>query len=134
MIPIDVCDSREQTQPEPIEQHFQLSAEELARIQFAPTPAEELARIAGTKASVRGSFSAGDEVGDEVSARLQGVRGLTDLRVNFKTGVLQVVVEPAPLLPPLSQCRLAVEIAAIVLVVLSIVGYMIFFSRRRRQR
>lgn len=73
-------------------------------VQFASDPAAELARVAEKKTSVRGSFSAGDEVGDEVFARLQGVRGLTDLRVNFKTGVLQVVIEPAPLLPQLVEC------------------------------
>ena len=122
----------EQTQPEPSEQRFHLSAEELAHVQFAPNPAEELARIARTKTSVRGSFSGGDEVGDEVFAHLQGVRGLTDLRVNFKTGVLQVVVEPAPLLPQLSQWRLVVDIAAIILIVLSIIA--IFFALRRRPR
>jgi uncharacterized protein len=134
----------EQSKPVAIELRFDLSADELARVQFASNPAEELARVAEKKTSVRGSFSAGNEIGDEVFARLQGVRGLTELRVNFKTGVLQVVVQPAPLLPQLNelhraqragnQWRLVVDVAAIVLVVLSLVGYVIFFSLRYRLR
>jgi len=130
--------------PQSIERQFELTAEELANVQFARDPAEALAIIAGKKTSLRGSFSAGDQVGDEVFARLQGVRGLTDLRVNFNTGVLQIVIEPAPLLPQLNelhraerageQWRLMVDVAAIVLVLLSLIGYVIFFSLRYRLR
>lgn len=134
----------EESKPAPIERRYELTQDELAHIQFAEDPGEALARLADKKVSLRGAYSAGEQVGDEVFARLQGVRGLTDLRVNFKTGVLQVVIEPAPLLPQLNelhraeragdQWRLIVDVAAIVLVLLSLIGYVIFFSLKYRLR
>ena len=134
----------EASQPAQIERRFKLSEQELSRIQFAMEPGEELARIAAEKTSLRGSYSGGEEVGDEIFARLQGVRGLTDLRLNFKTGALQVLIEPAPLLPQLNELhraeragdnwRLLIDVAAVILIALSLVGYVIFLSLRYRLR
>jgi hypothetical protein len=75
---------------------------------------------------------------------MQGVRGLTDLRASLVTGQVKVVVEPAPTLSIVNELhrgeragpswRLFIDATAIILVVLSIIGYLIFLSLRFRLR
>lgn len=130
--------------PAPIETKFKLDAEEMERVRYAAEPAEELALVAATKVAVRGTYTGGNQVGKEVFARLQGVRGLTDLRASLVTGSVEVVIEPAPTTSILNELhraehagnawRLAVDAIAILLILLSIVGYLIFLSMRFRLR
>ncbi len=130
--------------PAPIEAEFTLSQEELERIVNEDAPEHVVVAIANEHVRLRGAITGGSEVGTEIFVRLQGVRGLSDVRANLTTGALHIVVEPAPPIAILNELhrgeragdtwRLFIDIVAVLLLVLSIVGYLIFLSLRFRLR
>lgn len=132
------------TAPEPIESTFMLTEADIARLADAEEPEQELIAIASQHVALRGAFSGGNEVGNELFVRMQGVRGLSDLRANLITGNVTALVEPAPPISILNELhrgeraggawRLFIDVAAVLLIVLSIVGYLIFLSLRFRIR
>jgi uncharacterized protein len=134
----------DETAPAPIEDKFRLEEAELRQLIDADEPEELLADIAARKIVLKGAFSGGNQVGNEVFVRLQGVRGLTDLRASLITGNVSVRIEPAPPISILNELhrgeragatwRLLIDAIAALLVLLSIVGYLIFLSLRFRLR
>lgn len=130
--------------PAPIEKRLSLSADEIEQLRLADEPGEELVRIAGAKITLRGEYSASELVGPDVFVRMQGVRGLTDLRANLDTGALEAVIEPAPVVALLNELhraeragsswRLLVDAFAVLLIALCVAGYLIFLSLRFRLR
>jgi hypothetical protein len=82
----------------------------------------------------------GDLVGDELFVRAQGVRGTTFLQANLRSGMVEVTTETESALSVLNELhraeragkswRLAVDVIAIVLLVSSLIGYLIFLSMR----
>jgi uncharacterized protein len=132
------------TAPQPIENTFELTQAELEMLGNADEPERLLIDIAAEKVTLRGSYSGGNEVGNEIFVRMQGVRGLSDLRANLVTGNVQVIVEPAAPVAILNELhrgeragapwRLLIDAIAILLIVLSIIGYLIFLSLKFRLR
>lgn len=130
--------------PEPLESRFSLAPGELASIREAQEPARRLTEIVSTRTAVAGGFREGEVVGPEIFARLQGVAGLTDIRANLDSGEGSVFVERAATVAIINELhrgehagpvwRLAIDIAAGVLIVLSVLGYLIFLSLRFRVR
>ncbi len=130
--------------PPPVTKTVQLTADDVRRIELADDPGPLLVEIASAHTSLRGDYSSSDRAGPDVFARLQGVRGLTDLRLNLPTGKLEVVIEPAPATLVMNELhraeraspswRLFVDAVAVLLIVLSLVGYLIFLSLRFRLR
>jgi hypothetical protein len=128
----------------PVEKQFTLSAEQIDLVRSAQVPAEALAVISAKEIAVVGAYRDGDLVGSELFARLQGVRGLTDIRANLRTGLVIAIIEPAPtgkLLNELHRAehagkvwRLVVDAIAVVLILMSMIGYLIFLSLRFRLR
>jgi hypothetical protein len=130
--------------PAPVTRTVQLDPQAVKRIELADDPGPVLVEIAADHASLRGEYSSSERAGPDVFARLQGVRGLTDLRVNLPSGKLEVVIEPAPPALVMNELhraerasptwRLLVDIVAVLLIVLSLIGYLIFLSLRFRLR
>lgn len=130
--------------PPPVTKTVQLAPEDVRRIELADDPGAVLVEIAADHATLRGEYSSSDRAGPDVFARLQGVRGLTDVRVNLPTGKLEVVIEPAPPALVMNELhraeraspswRLLVDVVAVLLIVLSLIGYLIFLSLRFRLR
>ena len=130
--------------PEPVEQAFKLDADQIAAVKAAPVPGEALARIAGEKVKLAGAYSDSDVSGDDVFVRLQGVRGTSDLRGNLATGDVSVYVERAPAVGMLNELhrgeragaawRFAIDVIAVLLIVTSLIGFVLFLSLRFRLR
>lgn len=130
--------------PAPIETQFTLTQDELERVLNAEAPEQHIVDIASDHAPLRGAMTGGNEVGHELFVRLQGVRGLSDIRANLTTGDVHVVVEPAPPMAILNELhrgeragnawRTFIDMSAVLLLVLSIVGYLIFLSLKFRLR
>lgn len=130
--------------PEPVEQAFKLDAAQIATVKAAPVPAEALAKIAEGKVKLAGAYSDGDVSGDDVIARLQGVRGTSDVRGNLATGEVSVYVEHAPAIGMLNELhrgeragatwRFAIDVIAALLIVTSLIGFVLFLSLRFRLR
>lgn len=119
-----------------------LSAQEIAKVRGAPEPGRALAQIIGGKKKLVGEFQNGDAAGADVFVRMQSVRGSSDLRGNMETGLVEVTVERQPateVLNGLHRGELAgkawrfwIDVIGAVLIVLSILGYILFFSLRFR--
>ena len=132
------------TAPEPIEEKFALTQAQLEQLANAEEPEQVLVDIVGAKVALRGAVSGGNEVGNEIFVRMQGVRGLSDLRANLVTGNVEVIVEPAPPVGILNELhrgeragnawRLLIDVVAVLLIVLSVIGYLIFLSLKFRMR
>jgi hypothetical protein len=128
----------------PVEKQFTLSAKQIELIRSAQVPAEALAVTSAKEIVLVGAYSDGDLVGSDLFARLRGVRGLTDIHANLRTGLVIAIIEPAPtgrLLNELHRAehagkiwRLVVDAIAVVLILMSVIGYMIFLSLRFRMR
>jgi hypothetical protein len=130
--------------PAPIEQELTLSADELTRVRAAPEPEREIVTVVAPKVSFRGEVTGANQVGNEVFVRMQGVRGFSDLRGNLITGAVTVLIEPVRTTSILNELhraehagtawRLAVDVIACVLLLMSVIGFLIFLSLRFRLR
>jgi hypothetical protein len=130
--------------PPTIEEKFTLEPNELQQLNDAEDPETLLVALAAKRVPVRGEMTGGNQAGNEVFVRMQGVRGLTDLRAHLITGAVHAVIEPAPTISILNELhrgeragtswRLLIDAIAVLLVVLSVIGYLIFLSLKFRLR
>jgi hypothetical protein len=125
-------------------QNFTLTAREIEQLRAATEPSKVLVGFAATRTLLKGEIKEGDAEGDvvgkELFVRMQGVRGVSFLRADLDSGALEVTIETPPMLSMLNELhraeragnswRLVVDVIAIVLIVLSLVGYLIFLSIR----
>jgi len=130
--------------PAPVETTFALTVEEVAALGAADSPAEMLAELAGARADLAGAFRSGEVVGDDVYANLQGVQGRTDLTGSLRTGDVHVHIQREDAVGVLnglhrgehagSAWRLLIDVAAIVFIAMSLIGFLLFLSLRFRLR
>jgi hypothetical protein len=130
--------------PQPVEEKFRLEEDELQRLFDAKEPELLLPDMAAKRVALKGEMTGSNQVGNELFVRMQGVRGLTDIRASLVTGNVTVIVEPAPTLSIVNELhrgeragatwRWFIDAFAVLLVILSIVGYLIFLSLRFRLR
>ncbi len=125
-----------------VKQNFALSKSEIEQLRAAAEPAHTLVGFAAQRIAVKGKLNEdeadGNLVGNEMFVRMQGVRGVSYLRANLRSGTLEVTIETAPTLSMLNELhraeragktwRTTVDVIAILLIVLSLVGYTIFLS------
>lgn len=126
----------------PVETAFTLTAEEIAAVRAAAEPGRELARIAANHGELAGAYRAGDLAGDDLYVNLQGVRGRADVTGNLATGEVTVHVERADAVGVANELhrgehagdawRFFIDAIAVVLIALSVIGLVLFFSLRFR--
>ena len=127
-----------------VKQTFTLSADEIGQLRSASDPARVLVGLALAKTELRGELgeqdSEGSLVGNDMFVRMRGVRGSSFLRADLRSGALETTVESTSALTTLNELhraeragkswRLAVDVLAVALMVLSVIGYCIFLSMR----
>jgi uncharacterized protein len=126
------------------ESSFSLSAAEEARLAGAVDPARAAIDIAAVHVSLAGAFKSGDEDGAMLYARMEGAKGTTDIRVDRSRHRVDVSIERADALSVLNELhraehagpgwRMIVDLAAVGLVAMSLVGYSIFLGLRFQLR
>jgi hypothetical protein len=130
--------------PDAIAESYTLTEGEIAQLRAAPDGATALVEMVATRIDLKGELAGEDAegalVGNELFVRLRGVRGSSFLRANLATGALEVTVEPEAALTMLNELhraeragagwRLAVDAIAVLLIALSLIGYLIFLSMR----
>jgi len=124
------------------EKALKLSPAQVAAIKAAKEPGRELAKIAADQVDLVGEYKAGELSGPEIFVRLQSARGSSDLRGNLEMGEIQTTVEKASAVSVLNDLhrgelagtawRLLIDVMGAVLIVMSIIGYILFFSLRFR--
>ena len=122
----------------------QLSPAELAAAKRAPDADRALAAAVGARVRMLGAYKDGSDDEGQAILRLEGAKGSTDLTVDLATGAARAVMQPATaanIVEELHRGRAAgaawrrvIDVSAVLILALSLVGYMLFFSLRFRLR
>jgi hypothetical protein len=107
-------------------------------------PGPALLRAVSAKTPVVGRLKNTDVVGDEALLHLEGTKGSTDVTIALKTGRAEATVSRAPALSLLNELHKGrdagpawkgfIDVSAVLFLVLSLIGYALFFSLRFRLR
>ena len=131
--------------PDLIQKPFTLSPAEIAAIRANPDPGQTLVRTAERHiGKLSGGFRDGQLDGNDAFVRLQGAARNTDLHGDLKTGRVEVTIVPAGGLDVLNNLhrgdragklwQALVDASAILMIVVSLLGYVLFLSMRFRVR
>jgi hypothetical protein len=103
-----------------------------------------LGRLVEQALPVLGAYSSGDLEGNSAILRFEGVKGATDVTVDLDSGATEAHLksaDPVTMLDDLHRGKNAgpvwqafIDIAGIVILVLSMLGYVLFFAMRFRLR
>jgi hypothetical protein len=121
-----------------------LAADELAKARAAEDPSKALAVAVGRKTPLLGAYQSGEVIDEEAMLRLEGPKGSSDVIVNLATGEAEVTVKRARLIDTINELhrgknsgaawKAVIDVSAILILLLSVIGYVLFFSLRFRLR
>lgn len=121
-----------------------LAAEALAQARAAKDPSKALAQAVGAKTPLIGGYQSGEVIDEEAMVRLEGPKGSSDIVVDLATGKAEVTVKRARLIDTINELhrgknsgaawKAVIDASAIVVLLLSVIGYVLFFSLRFRTR
>ncbi len=130
--------------PVPLETQLALAPDEIASVRASADPASALASVIAGKTRMVGAFRSGDVVGEDIYADFQGVRGRSSATANLNTGRVRVVMEREGVVGMLNGLhrgehagwiwRLFIDAMAVVFILVSIIGALLFLSLRFRLR
>ena len=122
--------------------HLALPKSEIAGAMAMPKPAEVLATAVARRTALIGRFKSGEAQGGEAFIQFQGSRGASTVTVDTDSGAAEVVNKPSSLLTVLNDLhrgknsgaawRWVIDLTAIVVMALSLLGFVLFFSLRFR--
>jgi uncharacterized protein len=129
------------TGPEQLQQ-LRLSPAVLQRIAPLENPTDQvLAEVRG-QSPLLGRLKSSERIDDEWMVRLEGPMGQTDLTLDIQTGQIDVVTSAATVVSTLndlhrgknvgSTWRWLIDISAVLILLLSLAGYILFFSLKKR--
>jgi hypothetical protein len=128
----------------PVETSLTLPAGDLARARAAADPGRAIAEMVGHGTKLLGAYQSGEVIDGEAQLRTEGVNGASDILVDMQTGKAEVSTERAPLVTTLNDLhrgknagavwKLIIDASAILVLALSLIGYVLFFSLRFRLR
>lgn len=121
-----------------------LPSEAVARALRSATPPAALAALVEGQARLRGGFRSGEVLGQEARLRFEGVTGTSDVVLDLGTGTAEISVERAGTLQVLNDLHrgknagaawsAVIDLGAALILAMSLLGYVIFFSLRFRLR
>jgi uncharacterized protein len=116
----------------------------LAAAQRAHDPSAALAAEVGHRVQLVGAYRSGDVEDGQANLRFEGTKGSSTILVDLKTGEADVTVERATAVSVIEDLhrgknagpvwRLVIDLSAILILCLSVIGYILFFSLRFRLR
>jgi len=119
-----------------------LTPSQIQELRKTRDPAPLLAKFVAERTALYGEYQDGESEMDQVFVRLRGARGSSDIRANMRDGSITVVLERATTTGLLNALhrgeqagaawRVFIDVAAGILIALSLVGYVIFFSMSAR--
>jgi hypothetical protein len=120
----------------------QLSPAELAAAKAAPEPPKALAEALSAKRRFIGGFSTGDVFDGQALIRMAGPKGSSEISVDLATGEASIRETRSATIALMNELhrgrdsgvvwRAVIDVSAIVIALLSIIGYVLFFSLRFR--
>jgi hypothetical protein len=116
----------------------------LARAQAAKDPNASLAAAVAKATPLVGAYRSGEVEDGQANLRFEGVKGASTILLDLKTGEADVTVERATALTVIGDLhrgknaalpwRMVIDLSAILVLALSVIGYVLFFSLRFRLR
>jgi hypothetical protein len=127
-----------------LEQSVQLAADDVAAALKSVNPGQALAQIVQQKASPRGAFTSADIDASQALLRFEGIKGNSDVSIDLKSATAKIAVTPSDAVTILddlhrgknagSVWKTLIDITGGMLLALSVLGYILFFSLRFRLR
>ena len=121
---------------------FALTPAELAAAKASKDRGRALAAAAASHAALPGAYASADIDGRQALVRMEGPKGSTDLTVDLATGKTQGRVAKANLMAVIQDLhrgknsglawRWVIDLSAWLVLALSLIGYVLFFSLRFR--
>jgi hypothetical protein len=119
-----------------------LSKADLDAAAKASDPNAALAKTLAQRTKLLGGYKSGETLDGEASLRFEGVRGYTDAFVELDTGAAELTIKHANPVATINELHrgkntgkpwaLVIDISAIIILALSLIGYILFFSLRFR--
>lgn len=119
-----------------------LDKAEVAKAAAASDPNAALAKLLASRTKLLGGYKSGETLDGEASLRFEGVRGYSDAYVDLATGSAEVTVKHANSIATINELHrgknagrawaLVIDLSAILVLALSLIGYILFFSLRFR--
>lgn len=126
----------------PLESRIVLSPAELKAALAQPEPGRALAAGVGERIALRGGYKSAELLDDEAHIRLEGVSGRSDVIVNLQDGSTEISVHRATLVSLIGDLHRGknsgtawqwlIDVSAVLILALSLLGYVLFFSMRFR--
>ena len=123
---------------------IQLEAVDVAAAQKAADPSRALTELVRKQQPLIGAYQSGEVIDEEAMIRLEGPKGSTDIVVDLSTGSAEVSVKKARLIDTINELhrgknsgaawKAVIDVSAVLILALSIIGYVLFFSLRFRLR
>lgn len=120
----------------------QIAPADLAAAKAAKDPSRALAEEVGRHTPLIGAYQSGEVIDEEAMIRLEGPKGSSDIAVDLAGGKAEVTTTRARLIDTLNELhrgknasaawKAVIDISAILILALSIIGYVLFFSLRFR--
>ena len=120
----------------------QIPGGDIAQALKAADAPRALAETVTRRVKLRGAYSSGELLDGEAMLRLEGVTGATDIILNLETGLAEATIQPATATSIVNDLhkgtnagaawRLLIDITAVLVLALSLIGYVLFFSLRFR--
>ena len=121
-----------------------LGPAELAAAKRASEPNRALAAAVARRTPVLGAYRSGEAEDGSALIHLEGAKGATDIDLDTKTGVARVTLAPSDAVTVMGELhrgryagpawKLVIDASAVLILALSLVGYVLFFSLRFRLR
>jgi hypothetical protein len=129
-------------QPAERQLSFVLTPAELSAAKAQKVPGPALAAAAARHAPLYGAYASADIDGRQALVRLEGPKGSTDLTVDMATGKVEGRAAKASLMAIVQDLhrgknsgvawRWVIDLSAWIVLVMSLIGYVLFFSLRFR--
>lgn len=124
------------------EQSLSLPMDEIAAARASADAPRALAALVERRLRVRGAYASGDILEPEAMLRFEGVTGSTDVTLDLDTGQAAFSIQDATAVSMLHDLhrgkkagevwRMLIDLVAYVVLALSLIGYLLFFSLRYR--
>ena len=126
------------------EREFRLPTEALETAAASEDPSAALTVLLNEQIQLLGKFSSGEVSDGEALLRFEGPKGSTDAFIELETGSATVTIRRSPAAVVLNNLhrgknsgavwQSAIDISAVVILALSLVGYILFFTLRFKLR
>jgi hypothetical protein len=129
---------------EPQTARAQIQAADIAAARASTDPAAALGALAAHQMALLGVYASGDVDSREALLRFEGVKGMSTVTLDLRTGEAQARLQKADAVTMLNDLHRGknvgaawaaiIDISGVLILILSLIGYILFFSMRFRFR